>query len=299
MLILGYGAFGRAIHGALSHRADLTTSVYSRSPKSLDLPVDKFLLGAQTLDVSEFDVVVIALPAQALREVLEKCRAGSDATAYLSCIKGMEPGTGRFASDVINEATGSDYVAVMSGASFAHEMLVGRPVFLTLACASPLLGRELVARLENDVLQLELNDDVRGLEIAGVGKNIIALGAGMADGLELGDNFRASFIARGIADLRRIAERLGARGDTIVASGALADFILSCSSPRSRNYEHGWNLARGQIGKGALAEGRESAQSFVQMLRSQKVSSPYFDSIVAALAEPAVIANSLSKFITE
>ena len=293
VLIAGYGAFGRAVHAALVHRDDLAVSVYSRSPKRFDHPVAGVEHDATAVRTADFDIVVVALPSYAIRAVLERFKHGSDATAFLSCVKGMDPATGQFPSDVINGATGSDYISVMSGASFAHEMLVGRPVFLTLACTNPLLGRDLVARIENDYLQLELSDDVRGLEIAGVGKNIIALGAGMADGLDLGENFRAAFIARGIEELRHVAERLGGQADTIVASGALADFILSCSSPRSRNYEHGWNLARADETGAALAEGRESAESFVRLLRSQHIESAYFEMIATAVSAPAVIAKSL------
>ena len=293
MLILGYGAFGHAIHAALARRDDIAISVYSRSSKSQDHPIIEMFHSLPAVDISRYDVVVVALPGHAVYDVLSGAARPAPATAFLSCVKGMDPNSGRFPSDVIYEATGSDYVAVMSGASFAHEMLLGLPVFLTLACTNALLGRDLIERLENDVLQLELSDDVRGLEIAGVGKNIIALGAGLADGLSLGDNFRAAFIARGIEELRRVAERLGGRAETIVASGALADFILSCSSPRSRNYEHGWNLARGDSTGQALAEGRQSADSFVRLLRWQHVDSPYFEAIAAALSEPALILSSL------
>jgi glycerol-3-phosphate dehydrogenase (NAD(P)+) len=246
------------------------------------------------IPVDEYDIVVVALPGHAVREVLERLPTSSATTAYLSCVKGMDPESGMFPSDVIYQATGSDYVAVMSGASFADEMLLGRPVFLTLACANEALGRDLIGRLENPVLRLELSDDVRGLEIAGVGKNIIALGAGLADGLDLGDNFRAAFIARGIVELRHVAEKFGGRGDTIVATGALADFILSCSSTRSRNYSHGWHLARGDARADVLAEGRHSAESFVGMLHGQHIQSTYFETIAAALANPRLIGGSLA-----
>jgi glycerol-3-phosphate dehydrogenase (NAD(P)+) len=293
-LILGYGAFGRAVHTALAQREDLAISVYNRSPRTFERPPVAVFDDAARIPVDDYDIVVVALPGHAVREVLQRLPAPKGSTAYLSCVKGMDPESGRFPSDVIYEATGSDFVAVMSGASFADEMLLGRPVFLTLACANESLGRDLIDRLESPVLRLELSDDVRGLEIAGVGKNIIALGAGLADGLELGDNFRAAFIARGIVELRHVAEKFGGRADTIVATGALADFILSCSSTRSRNYSHGWHLARGDATAGALAEGRHSAESFVAMLHEQHIQSTYFQTICAALASPHLIGDSLA-----
>ncbi len=293
ILILGYGAFGRAVHAALSHRDDVSISVYSRSPKEYGHEPAAVFDSPAAIDISRYDIVMIALPGQAVREVLEGCRNIELGTAFLSCVKGMDPVSGRFPSDIIFEATRSDYAAVMSGASFADEMLLGRPVFLTLACANAMLGRDLISRIENPVLRLELTDDVRGLEIAGVGKNIIALGAGIADGMGLGDNFRAAFIARGVVELRSVAEKLGGRADTIVAAGALADFFLSCSSPRSRNYAHGLRIGQGEGGGGALAEGLHSAELFVALLRSQHVSSRYFETIVAAIGEPRLIAHSL------
>jgi glycerol-3-phosphate dehydrogenase (NAD(P)+) len=293
LLILGYGAFGRAVHSAIARRGDLAISVYSRSPKEFEhQPVQVFDRPA-AIDVARFKIVLVALPGHAVREVLEGCSNVSPGTAFLSCVKGMDPISGRFPSDVIFEATGSDYTAVMSGASFADEMLLGRPVYLTLACTNVLLGQDLIDQLANPVLQLELTDDVRGLEIAGVGKNIIALGAGMADGLALGDNFRAAFIARGVVELREAAEKLGGRADTIVTAGALADFFLSCSSPRSRNYAQGLRLASAGSASDVLSEGLHSAELFVALLRSQHASSPYFEAIVAALAEPRLIAHSL------
>lgn len=293
VLILGYGAFGRAVHAAIAQRDDLAISIYSRSPKTYQHPPDEAFDAPAAIDISRYDVVIVALPGHALREVLEACQHAPPSTAFLSCVKGMDPVSGRFPSDIIYEATRSDYAAVMSGASFADEMLLGRPVFLTLACTNVSLGRDLITRLESRALRLELTDDVRGLEIAGVGKNIIALGAGIADGLGLGENFRAAFIARGVVELRAVAEKLGGRADTIVATGALADFFLSCSSPRSRNYSQGLKITQGTSDASVLAEGLHSAELFVTLLRSQHADSPYFETIVTALRNPPLIANSL------
>jgi glycerol-3-phosphate dehydrogenase (NAD(P)+) len=294
VLILGYGSFGRALHVAIGHRSDLAISVYSRSPKDYAATPARVFDQPSSIPVDDLDVVIVALPGHAMRDVLGAAFAGvRPGIAFLSCVKGMEPTTGSLPSDVIYQATGSDHLAVMSGASFADEMLAGRPVYLTLACANLLLGRELIERLSSPQLRLELTDDVRGLEIAGVGKNIIALGAGLADGLGLGDNFRAAFIARGVVELRKVADRLGGQADTIVAAGALADFFLSCSSPRSRNYSHGVSIGRGETQPEALAEGRHSASSFVTMLREQQIESGYFETIARSLADPPLIEASL------
>jgi glycerol-3-phosphate dehydrogenase (NAD(P)+) len=294
VLIVGYGSFGRALHTAIAHRPDVEVSVYSRSQKEYAQAPRCVYNDPAAIPADEFEVAIVALPGQAMRSVLSRAfPAAPPSLAFLSCVKGMEPETGSLPSDVIFQATGSDHLAVMSGASFADEMQAGRPVFLTLACANLQLGRELIERLRSPQLRLELTDDVRGLEIAGVGKNIIALGAGLADGQGLGDNFRAAFIARGVVELRAVADRLGGQADTIVAAGALADFFLSCSSPRSRNYAHGVSIGRGDLEPNALAEGRHSAASFVRMLREQQVHSPFFETIAQSLSDPPLIADSL------
>ena len=293
VLIVGYGAFGRAVHAALSQRDDVSVSVFSRSPKEFDHPVAQTLSSLDSSDGVDYDIVLVAVPGSAVRDVLQRTRSWSDTTAFLSSVKGMDPETGWFPSDVIYQATRSDYIAVMSGASVADEMLRGRPVFLTLACANLTLGQELIDRIENKSLRLELTDDVRGLEISGVGKNIVAIGAGIADGLELGENFRSAFIARGIVELTAVADRCGGRGETIVSTGSLADVILSCSSPRTRNYSYGLAIGRGEPPPATLAEGKIAAVSFMQMLQAHAIESPYFSAIAAALVEPARLTGAL------
>ncbi|HEY7464341.1 MAG TPA: hypothetical protein VH987_07885 [Candidatus Limnocylindria bacterium] len=293
LLILGYGAFGRAFHAAISTRGDVDVSVYNRSQRTFDHPVQHVIARADGIALDAYDVVVVTLPSHAIGEVLGgRASAASESTAFVSCVKGIDATSARFPSEVIYASTGSSFIAVMSGASFADEMLAGHPVFLTFACANPELGRRVAGQLENERLRFELTTDVRGLEVAGVGKNIIALGAGLADGLGMGENFRASFIAQGVVELSGVAQQLGGDPRTVISAGALADFFLSCSSPKSRNYQHGLRLAREEDPDGALAEGVGSAEGFVSILRRHRISSGYFETILAALHEPREIARA-------
>ena len=126
-----------------------------RSPKEFDRPVAQVLTSLDSAGASDYDIVLVAVPGHAVSSALKRSSGWSDNTAFLSSVKGMDPETGWFPSDVIYQATRSDYIAVMSGASVADEMRAGRPVFLTLACANLTLGRELVARIENEVAALE------------------------------------------------------------------------------------------------------------------------------------------------
>jgi glycerol-3-phosphate dehydrogenase (NAD(P)+) len=294
LLIVGYGAFARAFHGALATRSDIEVSVFSRSPRTFDHDVARVISRPADLSLGEFDIVVVAVPSHAVGEVLGgQTGRIPESTAFVSCVKGMDAASARFPSEVIYASTGSSFIAVISGASFADEMLAGHPVFLTFACANAELGRQVADQLRTGSLHFELTTDVRGLEVAGVGKNIIALGAGMGDGLELGENFRASFIARGVVELGRVARLLGGDERTVVSAGALADFFLTCSSPKSRNYMHGRRLAQGEQQPDALAEGFRSAESFVAKLRTHRIGSPYFDTILESLTNPRAIVGAL------
>jgi glycerol-3-phosphate dehydrogenase (NAD(P)+) len=248
------------------------------------------------LRFDRYGIVIVALPSHVIAEVLSSAEISDKpcSTAFISCAKGLADDC-RFASEVIYEGTGSSFIGVISGASFADEMLAGRRVYLTLACSNIALGRDLIKLLENVRLRIELTDDVRGLEIAGVGKNIIALGAGIADGLRLGENFRASFIAKGVTELRRIVEHLGGRSETLVTGGALADFFLTCSSYKSRNYAYGVRLAQGADPSPALAEGRQSAAAFLVLLDRHHMQSNYFHAISTALSDPPRISTSLDE----
>jgi glycerol-3-phosphate dehydrogenase (NAD(P)+) len=205
----------------------------------------------------------------------------------------MDAATGEFMSQVIFKATGSDRIAVLSGASFAHEMLAGKSVYMTLACANDSLGAEIARTLASSQLHIELSRDIRGLEIVAVAKNMLAIGAGMAVGMGLGENFRATFIGRGVKETSRLIQSLGGEQATLLKIGALSDVILSCSSPQSRNYQRGLSLGRGEGSSDQLAEGAHSVYGFVSMLDRHGLRSRFFASIRQAFDDPSALAQIL------
>ncbi|CAH1664414.1 NAD(P)H-dependent glycerol-3-phosphate dehydrogenase [Chelatococcus asaccharovorans] len=294
LLLIGFGTFGQAIANALSSRSDLSISVCTRSPRSFPSYITRSFTDAMDVPMDDFDIVVLALPSFAVGQALSALYADKRPQGVIvSCAKGLDPHATQFVSQVIQSTTGSDAIAVLAGASFAHEMMEDSPVFLTLACTNPAIGKELIDRLETAKLHLELATDVRGMEVVGVAKNILAVGAGIADGLNLGENFRATYIARGVAELSRIITMLGGDSDTISKIGALSDIILTCSSDRSRNYRLGRNIAVNRLHNASLAEGLHSAGAFVNLLERQGAQSRFFSVISEAMGNPSLIVSTL------
>ncbi len=294
LLLVGFGAFGQAIGKALSIRSDLAISVCTRSPICVPSYVSRAFVGTEGVPIVDFEVVLLCLPSATIGDALSSmCKRGPPTGIIVSCSKGMDPDAALFISQVIQSRANTDAIAVLSGASFAHEMMEGSPVYLTLACANLIIGRELKERIQTENLRFELAADVRGLEIVGVAKNVLAIGAGIADGLNLGENFRATYIARGVAELSRVVSMLGGDSSTIASVGALSDIILTCSSDRSRNYRLGRNIAVRREYAAPLAEGRHSAAAFMRFLHRHDASSFFFDTVNNAMNDPSLILNTL------
>jgi glycerol-3-phosphate dehydrogenase (NAD(P)+) len=191
---------------------------------------------------------------------------------------------------------------MLSGPTFAREMLAGRRAWMSLGCAQAEIGLALARRLDGPGLSLTPTTDLRGLEIIGVAKNIIAIGAGLSEGLGLGENARASYVARGIGELERLLPALGGRAETVLSPGGLGDLILTCTSDQSRNYRFGQDLglrlhqpsaATMAAGPVPLAEGSRSISAFLAFIRRSGTASAYFEGLAAAIANPDSTAERL------
>ena len=172
--------------------------------------------------------------------------AGALGSAPLvSCAKGIERGTHAFMTEVLGQAAPGRPTAILSGPSFAADVAAGLPTAVTLASADEGLARALCDALRGPNLRLYHSTDVRGVEIGGAAKNVLAIACGVAAGRGLGASAVAALIARGFAELRRFGEAFGARGSTLMGLSGLGDLVLTCSSPQSRNFAFGQALGRG------------------------------------------------------
>jgi glycerol-3-phosphate dehydrogenase (NAD(P)+) len=235
------------------------------------------------------EIVVLALPSQSLRENLTGWvpLLPDDAT-LLSLMKGIELGTSKRMSEVIREVTGVDEsrVAALSGPNLAKEIAAEQPAATVIACVDTDRAAAVQAACHTAYFRPYTNPDIVGCELGGAVKNVIALAAGIAEGLGFGDNTRASLITRGLAETARLGLALGAELTTFAGLAGLGDLVATCSSPLSRNRTFGEKLGRGmsveevQKGTRETAEGVKSCRSVLDLARAHDVYVPITEAVV-------------------
>lgn len=234
-------------------------------------------------------VIVAAIPTQSLHEVAEAMRGlvSSDA-AVISAAKGIERQTGAFVTDILAAALGAHRFGVISGPSFAMDIALKLPTAISLAMPESTDAEALAHYLSSPGLRLYHTSDVRGVEIGGAAKNVLAIAAGIIAGMGLGESARAAMVARGFAELRRYADAFGARAETLMGLSGLGDLVLTASSTQSRNYSLGLALGAGKSPAeanptGKLAEGAFTAAILARSARDQGVEMPIVEAVAAVL----------------
>nr|WP_181784257.1 NAD(P)H-dependent glycerol-3-phosphate dehydrogenase [Pseudonocardia pini] len=235
------------------------------------------------------DAVVLAVPSQTLRANLADWRALlPPGSTLVSLAKGVELGTLKRMSEVIAEVAGvtADRIAVVSGPNLAREIAAGEPTATVIACSDHARAVALQSATSNDYFRSYTNADVVGCELGGAGKNVIALAVGIAAGMGLGDNSRASLITRGLAETSRLGAVLGADPLTFAGLAGLGDLVATCSSPLSRNRTFGEHLGRGETlsqaeaaNHGQVAEGVKSCVSICELGERHGVELPIADAV--------------------
>ena len=240
--------------------------------------------------LSEAAVVVLAVPSQALRANLEDwAKHIPDDAVVMSLMKGVELGSAKRMSEVIEEVAGigPERVAVLTGPNLSHEIAARQPAASVIACAAEEVAEALQSRCHTSAFRPYTNTDVVGCELGGATKNVIALAVGMAVGLGFGDNTTATVITRGLAETARLGQALGADPYTFSGLAGLGDLVATCSSPLSRNRSFGEKLGRGmgidEIAGSTrqVAEGVNSCESIRDLATRNGVEMP----IVEAVAE--------------
>jgi glycerol-3-phosphate dehydrogenase (NAD(P)+) len=267
--VIGAGSWGTALACALARGGE--TYLWSRDPgqveamastrrnprylRDLDIPASVHLTADLADAVYQVPVLVLAVPAKAMRTTARgisavmrtQVRHGADVPLVLSAAKGLDPDSGALMSQVLAEALGDRAViGAISGPNIAREIAAGLPAGTVIACADA--ERALLAqkRISSDRLRAYTNDDVIGVEVGGAMKNVIALAAGVADGLGAGDNAKSAIMTRGLAEMTRLGTALGARALTFSGLTGLGDLVVTCSSPHSRNRQLGIGIGRGR-----------------------------------------------------
>jgi glycerol-3-phosphate dehydrogenase (NAD(P)+) len=269
-------------------RAELAGTINTKHESPVYLPgIELTPALVATADPAEAltgaDTVVLAVPAQTLRENLVSWRPLlRDGALLVSLMKGIEHGTHRRMTEVIAEVTGAgpDRVAVVTGPNLAREIAARQHAATVVACADEATTKQLQQVCHTSYFRPYTNPDVIGCELGGAVKNVIALAVGIAAGMGLGDNTMAMLITRGLAEIARLGSALGADSHTFAGLAGMGDLVATCSSPQSRNRTFGENLGRGVALDEAAAsasqvtEGVKSAGPVLELAREHGVEMP-------------------------
>ena len=198
-------------------------------------------------EASSADVFLFAIPTQALRSFVTAFEWPVDSTCWINGSKGLEQKTLNTPGQILTEfAPSGAAVFTLSGPSHAEELAVGMPTSLVLAGSDLSLRSKLQQDLSTDYCRVYASGDRRGVELSGALKNVVALAAGMCDGLGFGDNARGALITRGLAEISRVGQKLGGRWETFAGLAGMGDLITTCASQHSRNRYVGYQLGQGR-----------------------------------------------------
>ncbi|MGE5829363.1 MAG: NAD(P)H-dependent glycerol-3-phosphate dehydrogenase [Micromonosporaceae bacterium] len=280
MAVLGAGMWGTAFAKVLAEagcdvmiwarREEIAAGIRDerRNPEYLPDALLPERVGASTdatAVLDDADMVVLAMPSQTVRPNLGRWVAAGAIPAeatLVSLMKGIELGTGKRMSQVVAELTGADpaSIVVVTGPNLAGEIAVRQPTATVVACVDEERAAAVQQAIATPYLRPYTNDDVIGCELGGAVKNVIALACGMAVGMGLGDNTKATLITRGLAETARLGLRLGADPLTFAGLAGLGDLVGTCMSPLSRNRTFGEHLGRGESLEQAQAATRQTAE---------------------------------------
>jgi glycerol-3-phosphate dehydrogenase (NAD(P)+) len=235
--------------------------------------------------------ILVVVPSHAFREVLSNAAPLLLEHSRIAwATKGLEHGSGKFMSEVLQEVLGNDIpAAVLSGPTFAMEVAASLPTALTVASNNSDFATHMARRLHGDVMRVYTSDDVLGVQLGGTVKNVLAIAAGITDGMHFGANSRAALITRGLAELMRLGDAMGARRETLMGLSGVGDLILTCTDDQSRNRRLGLALGRGIGLKTAVAEigqvveGFNTAREVMQLTHKFKVEMPISEQVYQVL----------------
>ncbi|WP_321469414.1 NAD(P)H-dependent glycerol-3-phosphate dehydrogenase [Halarcobacter sp.] len=268
--VIGAGKWGQALQFALSQNQEcLITSRTKRDIKN-------FVTLEEALNCQ---YLVIAIPAQQIREWLEQNFKYTKGQKILVASKGIEASTGEFLNEIYAEYVPENSIGFISGPSFAAEVIKGLPCALVLNSTSKKVYDKFKPFFP-DFIKVYYSADVIGAEIAGAYKNVLAIASGICEGLHLGNNARASLISRGLVEMQRFGKRFGAKKSSFIGLSGAGDLFLTASSTLSRNYRVGLGLAQGKSLEdileelGEVAEGVKTAEAIFKLSDEYTIYSP-------------------------
>ena len=263
---------------------------------------ERIIVANDLVDAARAEAILMVVPAQAVRAVMQVLAPLLAAgTPVIVCAKGIERGSKKFMTEVIAECAPNARPAILSGPSFAADVARGMPTAVTLAAADDKLAGELAQAVGSAAFRPYHSNDVRGVEIGGAAKNVLAIAAGVVTGCELGASALAALTTRGFAELVRFGKAYGARPETMMGLSGLGDLLLTCSSPQSRNFTFGIKLGRGERSDaihGGLAEGVFTAPVLLEMARERAIDMPISTAVAALLSGKLTVETAIGSLLT-
>lgn len=320
--VLGAGSWGTALGDALK-RNGYPVTLWGRD-ESIARQIreearnDRYLPGVRlaegleaTTDMVDAlegsEVVISVVPSHVVREVMERAAPHLDRPLLVSATKGIEIATGLRMTQVLTEVLGpatAGGAVVLSGPSFARELARGLPTAVVAASADPGSARRVQRLLQNDYFRIYTQPDVVGTELGGSLKNVIALAVGMSDGLELGSNARAALITRGLAEMGRLAVKLGAQEATLAGLAGIGDLVLTCTGDLSRNRRVGLAIGTGRAPRNVLdemesvVEGFRTARAARELAARHEVEMPIVNAVYSILYEDLAPREALAALMS-
>ncbi len=293
--LLGGGSWGTTVASLVTRNAPVT--IWARNPATVDEinnhhTNETYLPGAALPEalvasndiaetVADADVVVMGIPSQSFRSVLEEVKKHIRAwVPVISLTKGLELDTRMRMTEIINEVLPGHPVGVLTGPNLAREIMAGQAAASVIAMEDEIIVKELQDVFKSGLFRVYTNTDVIGCELGGVLKNIIAIAVGMGDGQGAGDNTRAALITRGLAEVTRLGSAMGGKPETFAGLAGMGDMIATCTSPQSRNRHVGIELGKGRNMQEIIdemvmvAEGAKSAPAVIALAEQYNVEMP-------------------------
>ena len=305
--VIGAGAFGTALAVSLAAkgpvwlwgRAGMATIAASRTTPRLPGVTlsDAVHITGDINDLSDCDVLLLAMPMQALADTLPKL-TGLSARYAVACCKGIDRTRLTGPAEIIANAWPHVIPAVLSGPSFAADIARGLPTALSLGCADVATGTQLQDALSTPTLRLYRTTDVIGVELGGALKNVIAIACGCAMGAGLGESARAAVMTRGFAEMQRFATHAGAQPETLQGLSGFGDLALTCTSAQSRNYAYGLALGAGTMPANATVEGRATAQALNARAQAEGLDMPITAATAAIVSGQITVQEAMSRLLS-
>ena len=312
--IVGAGAFGTALAIAAT-RAGRKVMLYGRDAAKMteiastrtnsaylfDIALPAGITPTSNLnDLGTANLIILATPAQTTRAMVQiLAPIIKPNVSLIITAKGIERETGLYPSDIATQILPNHPIALLSGPSFAADVAKGLPTAVALACTDIALAEQLAKALNSNSFRIYHTSDMRGVEIGGAAKNVLAIaagiveGQGLVEGKGLGESAKATLIARGFAEMGRFAQSSGAKMETLMGLSGLGDLVLTCGSDRSRNFKYGKALGSGNVLPTSLVEGAYTAQILVELAHKHGVEMPVCAAVAAIIAGEITVQQAI------